>query len=153
MKLFVMRHAQASFNAPSDRERPLTESGIEKTKELLALHVEDLASVNMLWSSDLLRAQQSAALVAEALGFKVSEKSCLTPDGQISHVLSELQGLHPEDTLLLVSHQPLVGELVSYLVSGNVYQAHPFTTSELLELEFEYPGPAMARICKQYLPG
>lgn len=153
MKLFVMRHAQAAFNAPSDRERPLTESGIQQTKELLALHKADLSSVNMLWSSDLLRAQQTAALVAEVLGFKVSEKNCLTPDGQINRVLSELQDLRADDTLLLVSHQPLVGELVSYLVSGNVYQAHPFTTSEMLELEFDYAGPAMARLCKQYLPG
>jgi len=153
MKLYVMRHAQASFNAPSDRERQLTDSGIQQTKELLALHKGDLASVNLLWASDLIRAQQTAGLVAEVLGFKVSEKSFLAPDGHISQVLTEIQHLHADDTLLIVSHQPLVGELVSYLVSGNIYQAHPFTTSEILELEFDYAGPGMARMCKQYLPG
>jgi phosphohistidine phosphatase len=153
MKLYVMRHAQASFNAPSDRERPLTENGIQQTRELINLHNAALADVNLLWSSDLLRARQTAALVAEVLGFKVVEKTCLTPDGHISDVLNELHGLRTDDILLMVSHQPLVGELVSYLVSGNIYQAHPFTTSEMLELEFDYAGPAMARLCKQYLPG
>lgn len=153
MKIFIMRHAQATFSAPSDRERPLTESGIKKTQELLSLHKDDLASVTVIWSSDLLRAQQTAALVNKQLAVQVIEKSCLVPDGQINEVLAELQALNVRDTLLIVSHQPLVGELVSYLVSGNIYQAHPFTTSEVLALEFDYHGPSMATLSKQYLPG
>ncbi len=153
MKLFVMRHAQATFNAPSDRERPITDNGEKQTRELLSLYQQDLSQVGELWCSDLLRACQTAALVTEATGLPALQKTILSPDGQINHVLNELQQFKADEHLMIVSHQPLVGELVSYLISGNIYQAHPFTTSEILSLELEQVGPGMASLCKQYLPG
>ncbi len=153
MKLFVMRHAQATFNAPSDRERPITDNGEKQTRELLSLYQQDLSQVGELWCSDLLRACQTAALVTEVTGLPALQKTMLSPDGQINHVLNELQQFKADEHLMIVSHQPLVGELVSYLISGNIYQAHPFTTSEILSLELEQVGPGMASLCKQYLPG
>tara|TARA_R110001592_G_scaffold341474_1_gene630551 strand:+ start:23395 stop:23844 length:450 start_codon:yes stop_codon:yes gene_type:complete len=147
-----MRHAQASFSAPSDRERPITESGIKQTKDLLKAHRHQISDINLIWSSDLLRAKQTAGLVSETLNIEPSEKSFLTPDGDVLQVLAELQKLDVDDCLLIVSHQPLVGELASSLLNGNTQQAHPYATSELIALDMDISGQGMATLASQYLP-
>lgn len=152
MKLFVMRHAQASFNALSDRERPITETGISHTQDLLEKHVDSFAQVNCIWSSDLLRAKQTAEYVSKQLNIPSNEQNFLSPDGDINAVLNECQKLPKETCLFIVSHQPLVGELVSHLVHGNIQQAHPYSTSEVLELDLDMFEPGMAKLTKQYLP-
>ncbi len=152
MKLYIMRHAQASFNAPSDRERPITEAGVKQTKSLLDVNSEQISDINLIWSSDLLRAKQTAEIVSEALSVEPAEKPFLSPDGSIRQVLSELQKLDEDDCLLIVSHQPLVGELVSSLVSGNVQKAHPYATSEVLALDMEVAGLGTATIVNRYTP-
>jgi phosphohistidine phosphatase len=152
MKLYIMRHAQASFNAPSDRERQITPYGIDQTKELVLEHANTLTDINLVWSSDLIRAKQTAGIVTGVLGLDLSEKVFLSPSGNPQRVLSELQGLSATDCLLIVSHQPLVGELVSYLLHGNIQHAHPYTTSEMIALELDMFEPGMATLFKQYLP-
>ena len=62
MKVYIMRHAQASFNAPSDRERPITDAGIKQTQNLLLANRDNISDINLIWSSDLLRAKQTAGL-------------------------------------------------------------------------------------------
>lgn len=152
MKIFIMRHAQASFSAPSDRDRPITELGITQTKNLLLTKNDQFSDVNLIWCSDLLRAIQTASLVTDALTLEAVEKTFLSPDGSVKQVVEALQRIESEACLFIVSHQPLVGELVSFLVNGNVHNAHPYTTSEILELELDVVAAGMARITKQYLP-
>jgi phosphohistidine phosphatase len=152
MKLYIMRHAQASFRAPSDRERPITESGIKQTNDLLLVNRDQISDINLIWCSDLLRAKQTAGLVSEALKIEATEKPFLSPDGDLRLVLAELEKLSSDDCLLVVSHQPLVGELVSALLNGNIHQAHPYATSEVLALELDVVGLGMATLGKQYLP-
>ncbi|MFT6905576.1 MAG: phosphohistidine phosphatase [Oleiphilaceae bacterium] len=152
MKLYIMRHAQASFSAPSDRERPITESGIKQTNDLLLANRDQISDINLIWCSDLLRAKQTAGLVSEALKIEAIEKLFLSPDGDIRQVLVELDKLSSDDCLLVVSHQPLVGELVSSLLNGNSNRAHPYATSEVLALELDVLGLGMATLVKQYLP-
>tara|TARA_R110001599_G_C11993095_1_gene636241 strand:+ start:199 stop:660 length:462 start_codon:yes stop_codon:yes gene_type:complete len=152
MKLYIMRHAQASFNAPSDSERSITLLGADQTKELILEHAGKLADINLVWSSDLKRAKQTAAIVTEMLGLEPSEKTFLSPDGDLRKVLSELQNLRATDCLLLVSHQPLVGELVGSLLDGNIRRAHPYSTSEVIALKLDMFEPGMATLVGQYLP-
>ncbi|EPN40586.1 phosphohistidine phosphatase SixA, partial [Pseudomonas syringae pv. actinidiae ICMP 18807] len=52
-------------------------------------------------------------------------------------VLEQLDTLGIED-VLLVSHQPLVGELIGVLVHGSAQQAEPMSTASLAELEGEF---------------
>ena len=152
MKFFVMRHAQASFNASSDRERPITDKGIKQTEDLLSEYADELAHVNQIWSSTLLRAKQTAGLLSEKLNLPVIEKHFLSPDDDVKSVLEALRTLPNDICLLIVSHQPLVGELVSCLLHGNIHQSHPYATSEILALEIDIIEPGMANLVKQYLP-
>jgi phosphohistidine phosphatase len=151
MKLFIARHGQASFDAASDQERPLTKIGIDQTKELIQGNLPALQEVETIWSSTLVRAKQTASYYADALDLDVQVKSFLTPDSAVQLVLKRLHSFEGK-SLLIVSHQPLVGELVSLLTEGNVYRAHPYGTSEVVVLECELPEAGLANIIGNYLP-
>jgi len=152
MKLFIARHGEASFNAPSDRERPLTQNGLAVTARLADKHMQDLQPVSRIWCSDLVRAKETASIYAEILSHAAEPKSCLAPDCEPEEVLEELQSLTPEESLLIVSHQPLIGDLVSFLCVGNVYESHPFMTSEIVVLECETFVRGTARLVSDFRP-
>ena len=151
MKLYVSRHGEASFDAESDYSRPLTDRGITQTRRLLEEHIEELKTIRSIWASPLLRAQQTAKIYADVLACEVQTQTFLTPDSSPASVLRQLEKVD-SDQLLLVSHQPLVGELASFLLEGNLYSSHPFITSELVVFECELMAPGMASIVADYMP-
>lgn len=152
MKLFIARHGEASFDAATDRERPLTTNGITATETLRDNHISELKQIKNIWSSDLKRAQETAAVFATRLGLEVAVKNFLSPDIEPERVLKKLQELDPASVVLIVSHQPLVGELVSVLCEGNRYAAHPYVTSEIVIIECEFPAQGMGKFSGNMLP-
>ena len=73
-------------------------------------------------------------------------------EGDAKRVLKKLQSLDDEASVLIVSHQPLVGELVSVLCEGNVYAAHPYVPSEIVVIECEVAEPGMGAIVGNFQP-
>lgn len=76
-RYFLLRHGQALSNVtnvisswPEKGEFPLTEKGREQIKE--AAQKLSGKKIDMIFSSDLLRARQTAGIVAEKLGLEVS---------------------------------------------------------------------------------
>ncbi|NMX31256.1 phosphohistidine phosphatase SixA [Pseudomonas sp. WS 5413] len=136
MKLWVLRHGEAESHAPSDAQRNLTERGREEVLHSAA-HLIGLP-ISAIIASPYVRAQQTAQLVREALGFvpEIRTVSWLTPDGNPLQVLEKLD---TDDNVLLVSHQPLVGNLISFLQHGHERQPQPMHTASLAELEGDFP--------------
>lgn len=151
MKLFIARHGEASFDADSDFSRPLTDRGVVQTRALVEENLSTLNEVAQIWASPLLRAQQTAQVYRELLGLDIQTQPFITPESSPKQVLRQLSK-SAADNLLIVSHQPLVGELVSLLVEGNVYQPHPFATSELVVLECELIEAGLCELIKDLLP-
>lgn len=152
MKLFIARHGEASFDAPSDRERSLTPNGIDITKGVLERNIEELRKVDVIWSSDLRRAIETAAIYSDKLQISVDHKSSLSPDGDPKKIIREINALKSDTHLLIVSHQPLVGEFVSLLCEGHVYKSHPYNTSEIVLVECETPEPGLGCQVGNFLP-
>ncbi len=93
--------------------------------------------ISAIWSSPYLRARQSAEIAAQELDLEVSIQGILTPDYNPSRVtewLYKQDQLETEASILLVSHMPLVGNLVSLLVHGNTHQPAPFYTGMITQL-------------------
>jgi phosphohistidine phosphatase len=138
MKLWILRHGEAQSKASTDAERELTEVG----REEVLVSAAHLLGKPLRWilASPYVRAQQTAELVREALGFadQVVTVSWLTPDTDPRKVLENLDAYAPGDALL-VSHQPLVGSLIGLAVQGNLQQAQPMHTASLAELDAEFP--------------
>ncbi|MCH2157201.1 MAG: phosphohistidine phosphatase SixA [Oleiphilaceae bacterium] len=146
INLFLCRHGEASFDAPSDRQRPLTDAGIAKTKETILRLSKMNMSVSDIWCSDLMRAQQTAQLFSSEYSLIVEEQTFLRPDSDPERATRKLNLLRDDQTLLIVAHMPLLGELVSLLTEGHPYTSYPFQTSELVHLRGEVIASGMCDI-------
>ena len=138
MKLWVLRHGEAELRANSDAERRLTAHGREQVVRSAAHLLGQ--PLQAIIASPYVRAQQTAALVHETLGFAEPLRTVpwLTPEADVQQVIGEIERLGLEH-VLLVSHQPLVGSLIGFLQQGHLRQPHPMSTASLAELEGEFP--------------
>ncbi|WP_341958765.1 phosphohistidine phosphatase SixA [Pseudomonas sp. RC10] len=138
MNLWILRHGEAQSRARTDAERELTANGREEVLTSAA----HLLGQPLRWiiASPYVRAQQTAELVRQALGFTdaVVTVPWLTPDSDPRKVLENLD-LYASDDVLLVSHQPLVGSLIGLAVHGNLQQAEPMHTASLAQLDGDFP--------------
>ncbi|EFQ64383.1 phosphohistidine phosphatase SixA [Pseudomonas sp. FP597] len=136
MKLWILRHGEAEGHARTDAERNLTEHGRGDVLRSAAHLIGQPLSA--IIASPYVRAQQTAQLVREALGFEAQIRTVpwLTPEGNPVQVLEKLD---TDDNVLLVSHQPLVGNLISFLQHGHQRQPQPMYTASLAELEGDFP--------------
>jgi phosphohistidine phosphatase len=134
MKLWVLRHGEAEphDSKPHDSERALTAHGRQEVLRSAAeLMGEPLTAI---YASPYLRAQETAQLVRETLGFEPEIRTVewLTPEIDPDKVAEQLVSV---SNVLLVSHNPLVGNLLSYLQHGAGYPPERVSTAGLAELE------------------
>ena len=133
MKLWVLRHGEAEpHGTRPDSERTLTAHGRE---EVLRAAAELIGQpLTAIYASPFLRAQETAMLVREALGFEPEIRTVdwLKPDNYPQAVAEQLVSV---DYALLVSHNPLVGNLLGYLQHGHVQDPEKVGTAGLAELE------------------
>lgn len=117
LNLFILRHGEASYEAPSDDERELTPAGIAQTADILIQQKEFIPNDTVVFSSPLIRAQQTAAIVGELYDLKTpSIWDDLRPEGNLDVLFKKLQLLDIKN-ILLVSHQPLVGRMINSLAA------------------------------------
>ncbi|WP_217473794.1 phosphohistidine phosphatase SixA [Stutzerimonas stutzeri] len=137
MKLWLLRHGQAEPKARTDAQRNLTEAGRQEVEDAAALLQGQ--SLQVILVSPYQRAQQTAEIVRQALGFTgpVETVPWLTPDSDPADAMLYLDR-RTEQRLLLVTHQPLVGALGGWLVSGHREAPLPMATASLAELEGEH---------------
>jgi phosphohistidine phosphatase len=133
MKLWVLRHGESEpYGSRPDSERALTAHGREEVLRSAARLMGQ--PVTAIYASPYLRAQETAQLVREALGFEPEIRTVdwLTPETDPDKVAEQLVSV---SDVLLVSHNPLVGNLLSYLQHGAGYPPEKVSTAGLAELE------------------
>ena len=136
MKIWLLRHGEAEPRARTDAQRCLTEAGRNEVRRSAAHLVGQ--PLQTILASPYLRAQQTAELVREVLGFSgtVETVPWITPDSDIDEAMLYLPR-RSESNLLLVTHQPFVGALGGWLVSGQRSDPLSMATASLAELEGE----------------
>ena len=121
--LYLVRHAIAAERGDEwrdDAKRPLTETGIARFKEV----VEGLAwldvEIDEIFTSPLVRAKQTATLLADGLTNTVAVKTleALAPGQPPRAVMSELSRLAKRRRIALVGHEPGLGELAAHLLGS-----------------------------------
>ena len=124
MKVFIMRHGEAEVVASSDEARHLTEYGRKQSisqGQWLKNQLNSTAlSVQKVIVSPYVRARETFELVNSALGNVLNNVEVwngITPYGNATLVADYLSVLQKEgiESVLLVSHLPLVGSIVSEL--------------------------------------
>ncbi|WP_321504180.1 phosphohistidine phosphatase SixA [uncultured Methanoregula sp.] len=122
MDIFILRHgkAETAGKGMPDGDRHLTVKGRE---DILAV-ARWLASQDYLFdviaASPLVRAQETAAIVADTLGepAHVVTWQNLVPGGDPDSVCREISGLAEDNLILLVGHEPLLSTLISRIITG-----------------------------------
>lgn len=141
MKIFIMRHGEAQHYAASDAERALTDRGRNESVAVARAGViqKNITHIDKVFVSPYLRAQQTWQEISQHFSSDMVEV-CeeITPYGQsedvFDFVAACIEAEHLE-SVLLVSHLPLVGYLVSEFVPGMV--APMFPTSGLVCIEYD----------------
>jgi phosphohistidine phosphatase SixA len=113
MLVFVMRHGEAAPFAVNDADRELTGYGRREVASMIQRCADSFAGIDEIWASPYIRTQQTAALVSAAIKKKIVSCDFLTPTKNPDTTLKLLAEINK--TVLLVSHQPLVGTLVDKL--------------------------------------
>jgi phosphohistidine phosphatase len=147
MNIHLLRHGIAAAigqeNNFRDEQRALTPEGIAKMRQ--AAHGLKRLQVNfdVIASSPLIRARQTAEIVAEALKFcqPLDEWDELVPEGAIDAVLRRLHDFRECRSVLLVGHQPSIGCIASYLVFGDARVSLPFKKGAVFCVQASDPPP------------
>jgi phosphohistidine phosphatase len=122
-ELYLVRHAIAAERGedwPDDDKRPLTERGIARFKEAVAGLRSLEAGVDEIFTSPLVRARQTAALLASGLAGTPPVKvlSALAPGPGAEEVVAELARAAKRRRIALVGHEPGIGELAAHLIGA-----------------------------------
>lgn len=116
MELMLLRHADASFDAPSDFDRRLSEKGLRQAQEVAAFLKIHHCKPDIVLSSPAVRARTTAEIVATELEIELLECEWAVPGMNPSDALHELRGFLRFERVLLVGHQPDLGELTARLI-------------------------------------
>jgi phosphohistidine phosphatase len=123
MQLFLMRHGEAGYQAHSDRERTLTDTGRYHTSVMSNWLAKSVSQFDLVLVSPYLRAQQSWQEVSkhfpEARKWLTLDE--LVPSGDPSTAASLTVAYAEQfkaDKVLVIAHMPLLGYMVSELVAG-----------------------------------
>ena len=121
MILHLFRHGIAGLPPPGhgDAARTLTPEGVDRLKRQAAALQHAGFGVDRLWNSPLVRARQTAELLAPALGVSAETDTLLKPGCSLADV-TELMRRYPHaGRVMLVGHQPDMGRLIQTLTGAN----------------------------------
>lgn len=127
LELYIIRHGLAGEHGSyaDDTQRPLTEEGHRKTKQIAKrLDALDLR-FELILTSPLVRAKQTAEILQSVgLGKQLQESPDLAPGGDIQHWLAWLAQWRGEEhrSLAIVGHEPDLSQWAETLVWGEARQ-------------------------------
>lgn len=124
MQLLIIRHGIAedgemfAATGKDDSLRPLTKRGKRKMREVAAGLREIVETVDLLAASPLVRAQQTAKIVARAYDdMAVNTVEALSPESSPASLVAWLDGHASANVVAVVGHEPHLGMLVTWLMT------------------------------------
>ena len=123
MELYFLRHGIAADMGPAgqgDAGRPLTKEGIAKM-QAGARGMRRLGlRLDALLSSPLVRAHETAAIVARELGPELQLADELAPGCDLAQLFALLGEHRAAERVMLVGHEPDFSALIGALTGGRV---------------------------------
>jgi phosphohistidine phosphatase len=123
MIVYLLRHAIAVERGtaayPND-DRPLTEDGKEKITKAAKGIARLVDNIDVIVTSPLLRAHDTAKIISRALGAEQKLETCkeLLPGSSLKNLLSYLTKFKGLNSMMVVGHQPDLGYLASALLGS-----------------------------------
>ncbi|WP_284615260.1 phosphohistidine phosphatase SixA [Aquabacterium humicola] len=116
MDLILWRHAEAreAADGEADLERPLTGRGLKQAHRMADWLNRFLPESTRVLVSPALRARQTA----EALGRKLRINDGLAPGAGVNQLLEAVRWPDAREPVLVIGHQPTLGQVAAYLMAG-----------------------------------
>lgn len=115
MRLVIVRHAEAEPGEP-DELRRLTSGGRGAARELGDRLAADGLRPDAILTSPLLRARETGAELAKALGVEAEPHERLAPGATTDDVRAAVAGRG--ETVVVIGHQPDCGRITAELSGG-----------------------------------
>jgi phosphohistidine phosphatase len=125
MNLYIIRHAiavdEGTSDYESDSERPLTDKGRKKMRQI-AKGLRNLGvEFDLILSSPYVRARETAEILADV--FKMKKKIVfsdnLIPMGNPELLITEINEKYSVDSMVVVGHEPHLSTLVGLFAAEN----------------------------------
>jgi len=152
MILYFLRHASAGQRqlTAADEKRPLDKSGIEQCELIGKMLISLGAQVDVIITSPLERAMQTATLVAREIKFKdkVQTDEALRPEATYDGFRQLLRRHAKAESLMVVGHNPNLSEFLSLLISdGSADTSIYLKKAGIARVELEAKGAPMLNWC------
>ena len=144
-ELYLIRHGLAEERGeawPDDNKRPLTDEGMARMRKAARGLARLGVAIDVILSSPLVRARQTADLVAGGLDPRPSlvNVDSLAPDGSYAAIVADLEKHGRKPRLALVGHEPLIGELAARLIGSR--HALEFKKGGICRIDLDEIPPA-----------
>ena len=116
MDLILWRHAEAVDGAP-DHDRELTAKGVKQAEKIAVFLRQHLSGEHRILVSPATRAQQTVAALTDH--FTIAPT--IAPGASAQAVLHAARWPDAGGTVLVVGHQPTLGEVAAQLLGCNNY--------------------------------
>jgi phosphohistidine phosphatase len=139
MRVFIMRHGDAlptGGEIPDDSVRPLSELGCDQARRAAAGLKASGNQISRVYCSPLIRAHQTARLMAEGLGLAEPEATpALSPGAAPAGFFLLLESIPLDASALLVAHHPDVTLWTAFLTGINPGAAPQFSTASIAAID------------------
>jgi phosphohistidine phosphatase len=141
VELYIVRHAIAAERGPEwpdDDLRPLTERGIDRFKQVVAGLIFLDVQLDLIFSSPLVRARQTAEYLAEGLpdDTTIEVADALAPGHTPLEAMEQIARAAGGATrVAVVGHEPDLGALTAWLIGTR--RAIPFKKGGVCRLEMD----------------
>lgn len=121
MKVLVIRHAPAGdreawkAEGQDDRLRPITPEGKKQMRRAVAGLASLVGEIDVLATSPLVRAVQSAELVASRFGCDPVTVDALEPERDPEELVQWLKEQRSNSTIAVVGHEPHLSRFIGFL--------------------------------------
>ncbi len=119
MRIYILRHGIAEDTAKGgDAQRALTEEGRKKMKDAAAGFARLDPKIDVIFSSPLVRAAQTAEIVARAIQYngRIERMEQLSPGYSSDSVTQRIRSLKKVESVILSGHEPNCSQLASFLI-------------------------------------
>jgi phosphohistidine phosphatase len=148
MILYLMRHANAGTvreNPKLDVKRGLVKEGKEQCMLMAGVLVSLKAPIDVIVSSPLKRALQTAQFVGTELGYeaKVEKSPALGMDGSYADFQNLLAKYADREGVLVVGHNPSLFQFVGRMITGNGGAAIRMRKASLARVDMSHHPPRL----------
>lgn len=149
-QLYFIRHGIAADRQDNatDEERPLTSQGERKTRKIAKQLHQLKLQFDLILTSPLVRARQTAEILMKAkLSTQLEESVYLAPEGDFQDWLTWLESWRGAGgkTLALVGHQPDLANWAETLIWGEAKQALILKKAGVMGLSLPEAGSPVGR--------